>query len=229
MRAGTGGLEAQAWALMLAGMYAGWAQRTGRAAQVLDHSPGAREGLRTTTMEIEASLPALGAEHGVHRLLRISPYDREDRKQTSMASVEVLPVPSEETSVEIRPADLKVQTFQAGGHGGQHVNKVATAVRIIHTPTGITATCRTERSQGQNKQNAMRLLTARVEQRFQEEREAESARTRGERPVASWGHRVRSYYLHSKRQVVDHRTGVRVEGAEQVLAGHIEPFLAEAP
>ena len=214
---------------MLAGMYAGWANRTGKTVDVLDHSPGARDGLRTTTMEIEASLPALGAEHGVHRLLRVSPYNREDRKQTSMASVEVLPAPSPEAPVEIRPADLKVQTFQAGGHGGQHVNKVDTAVRITHIPTGITATCRTERSQSQNKQNAMRLLTARVEQRRREEREDENARTRGERPVASWGHRVRSYYLHSKRQVVNHRTGVRVDGAEQVLAGHIEPFLKPDP
>ena len=225
VRAGTGGLEAQAWAQMLAGMYVSWANRTGRTPETIDHSPGTRDGLRTATIQIEGAHPLLTTEQGAHRLLRVSPYDKEDRKQTSMASVEVLRAPAPESPTEILQSDLRIQAFQAGGHGGQHVNKVATAVRITHLPTGTVATCRTERSQLQNKQNAMRLLAARVQQKIKDERDVEAARARGERPIATWGHRVRSYYLHSRRQVIDHRTGVRAESADQVLSGHIEVFI----
>ena len=210
---------------MLAGMYLSWANRTDKTPETIDHSPGARDGLRTAIIQIEDAHPLLATEQGAHRLLRVSPYDREGRKQTSMASVEVLRAPALESPADIPQSDVKVQTFHAGGHGGQHVNKVTTAVRATHLTTGITAVCRTERSQIQNKQNAMRLLNARVYQKTRDEQDAEAARTRGERPIATWGHRVRSYYLHSKRQVIDHRTGVRSGNADQVLSGDIDVFI----
>ena len=207
---------------MLTAMYAAWAERRRLPLEILDVSHGDRDGIRASTISIGGDRPGtLEREQGLHRLVRISPFDRARRRQTSLASIEVVPAPPERVLAEIRKADVAMDAFRAGGPGGQHVNKVATAVRLTHIPTGITAVCRTERSQAQNRQNAMRLLAARINDR--ERREPRLRRD--DPPGPGREQRVRSYCLHPRQLVTDHRTGAQTRRAQDVLQGWLEPFL----
>ena len=229
IRAGSGGAEAQDWARMLSSMYTAWAANSGTPAEVLDQNPGDQDGLRSITIQINNAFPALQNEHGVHRLVRISPFDKARRRQTSWAAVEVLPAPPEQQEPRKIPGSkIRMEAFMASGPGGQNVNKLATAVRLTHIPTGITAVCRTERSQFQNRQSAMTILVARIKAREDKIQDAVRREQMGEKLTAEWGHRVRSYFLHPRQQVLDHRTNVQTAQAQKVLDGWLEPFQTAA-
>lgn len=224
IHAGAGGTEAQDWVEMLLRMYLRWAERQGFKTQVVDILPGEEAGLKRVTVIIEGpyAYGLLKSETGVHRLVRISPFDANRRRHTSFASVFVIPEVEESVEVEINPADLKIETFRAGGHGGQHVNVTDSAIRITHLPTGIVAQCQNERSQHQNRRMAMQILMARLYEHYKKEKEAafeekfESAKT-----DISWGHQIRSYVLYPYQMVKDHRTGHEEHQAEKVLDGEI--------
>ena len=228
IHSGAGGTDSHDWVEMLTGMYAGWASADGRSVQVLDTAYGDEAGLRTSTMEIggQHAFGYLNAEVGVHRLVRMSPFDPARRRQTSFARVEVLPaVVDEDAEVEVRPEDLKMDFFRSSGPGGQNVQKVASAVRLTHVPSGIVVSCQTERSQHQNRDYAMRILRARLLRRREEEREQEISSIRGERVSAEWGNQIRSYVLHPYKSVKDHRTDHQSGNTDAVLAGDIDGFI----
>ena len=228
IHSGAGGTDSHDWVEMLTGMYAGWATSDSRSVQVLDTAYGDEAGLRTSTMEIggQHAFGYLSAEVGVHRLVRMSPFDPARRRQTSFARVEVLPaVVDEDAEVEVRPEDLKMDFFRSSGPGGQNVQKVASAVRLTHLPSGIVVTCQTERSQHQNRDYAMRILRARLLARREEEREQQISSLRGERVSAEWGNQIRSYVLHPYRSVKDHRTDHQSGNTDAVLAGSIDGFI----
>ncbi len=228
IHSGAGGTDSHDWVEMLTGMYAGWAASDGRQVQVLDTAYGDEAGLRTSTMEIggEHAFGYLNAEVGVHRLVRMSPFDPARRRQTSFARVEVLPaVVGEDTEVEVRPEDIKMDFFRSSGPGGQNVQKVASAVRLTHVPSGIVVSCQTERSQHQNRDYAMRILRAKLLARQEEERERELSTLRGERVSAEWGNQIRSYVLHPYKSVKDHRTDHQTGNTDAVLAGEIDGFI----
>ena len=227
IRAGAGGQEAQDWARMLAAMYTAWAEREQRPVERVDTAHGEGDGIRSSTIIIggESAYATMRGEHGVHRLVRISPFGHAGRRQTSMASVEVLPVSGPRAGTVLNRSDIAIDTFRASGPGGQNVNKLATAVRLTHLPSGVTAVCRTERSQLQNRNNAMRLLAVRIEEKERRETLEKQVLGQDERPIPEWGHRVRSYFLHPRQQVIDHRTGVETGRALQVLQGWLDPFL----
>ena len=209
-------------------MYAGWAASDQRSVQVLDTAYGDEAGLRTSTMEIGGphAFGYLNAEVGVHRLVRMSPFDPARRRQTSFARVEVLPaVLEDDAEVEVRPEDLKMDFFRSSGPGGQNVQKVASAVRLTHLPSGIVVSCQTERSQHQNRDYAMRILRARLLARREEERAKELSALRGERVSAEWGNQIRSYVLHPYKSVKDHRTDHQTGNTDAVLAGDIDGFI----
>lgn len=224
---GAGGTDSQDWAEMLLKMYANWAELEHRPAQIMDMAYGDEAGLRSATLEIGGSYAYgyLSAERGVHRLVRLSPYDPNNLRHTSFAQVEVLPAAGAEEEIVIRPDELKMDTFRSSGPGGQNVQKVASAVRLTHLPSGLVVSCQTERSQHQNREYAMRILMARLLARQNEQRAEELARLRGERIAAEWGNQIRSYVLHPYKSVKDHRTNVQSTNPDAVLDGDLNDFI----
>ncbi|MGE5554090.1 MAG: peptide chain release factor 2 [Betaproteobacteria bacterium] len=224
---GAGGTEAQDWAEMLLRMYTRWAEGRGYKVQVLDLLPGDEAGIKSVTLSVEGpnAYGYLKAEKGVHRLVRISPFDQAARRHTSFASVEVLPQIEDEHEVEIDPQDLKIDTFRSGGAGGQHVNKTESAIRITHLPTGIVVTCQNERSQFSNRDTAMRILQARLLERKLAEQQEKLAELRGEHGDIAWGNQIRSYVFCPYTMVKDHRTNHETGNVEAVMDGELDPFI----
>lgn len=227
IHAGAGGNDAQDWAAMLQRMYLRWAEDHGYETDVVDFTPGEEAGIKSTTIAVngEFAYGYLRPEKGVHRLVRISPFDSSNRRHTSFALVEVLPQIKDETTVEIDPNDLRIDTFRSAGAGGQSVQKNDTAVRITHEPTGIVASCQNERSQTQNREMAMRVLRGRLLELKQEKRKEKIEELRGEYQKAEWGSQIRSYVLHPYQMVKDHRTNHEEGNTEAVLDGEIDPFI----
>jgi peptide chain release factor 2 len=224
---GAGGVDSQDWAEMLARMYRRWAERRGFALDVIEYTEGEEAGIKSATFTVsgEYAFGLLSAERGVHRLVRISPFDAGARRHTSFASVAVAPVVGEAVEVEVEEKDLKVDTYRASGAGGQHVNKTDSAVRITHLPTGIVAQCQNERSQHQNREVAMRVLRARLFELEREKREREIAAQSGEKAEIEWGSQIRSYVLHPYKLVKDHRTGEETANVDRVLDGDLDAFI----
>ena len=228
LHAGAGGTESQDWASMLLRMYILWAERQGYEAEVLDVSEGDEAGIKSAFLNIKGdhAYGYLRGERGVHRLVRLSPFDADHARHTSFALVEVMPEAEAQLDLEIPADDLKVDTFRSSGPGGQNMQKVSSAVRITHLPTGIVATCQSQRSQHQNKEVALKILYGRVLELQQKERETERAKLKGERVDAGWGNQIRSYVLHPYKMVKDHRTGCETSAAEAVLDGALDQFIA---
>jgi len=227
VHAGAGGTESQDWAEMLLRMYLRWAERNHYRTEILDQTEGEEAGLKSVTTAIDGrwAYGRLKSERGVHRLVRISPFDSQNRRHTSFALVEVMPEVPPDAAIEIDERDLRVDTYRASGAGGQHVNKTDSAVRITHLPTGIVVTCQNERSQTQNRERAMAVLRAKLAQRAEEEREAEMARLRGQHVEAGWGNQIRSYVLQPYTMVKDLRTGVETSNPTAVLDGDLDAFI----
>ncbi len=227
VHAGAGGTESQDWAQMLLRMYLRWAEANGYQAEILDSTPGEEAGIKSVTAVVQGvwAYGYLKTERGVHRLVRLSPFDAAHRRHTSFALVEVMPDIEDDIEVNINPDDLRIDVYKSSGAGGQHVQKNATAIRIIHEPTGIVATCQNERSQTQNREMAMRILRGRLYELERQKREEEQARLKGEHVDAGWGNQIRSYVLHPYKMVKDHRTGYEVGNAEAVLDGRLDDFI----
>lgn len=226
INAGAGGTDSQDWAAMLQRMYLRWAEESGYKTEILDQTPGEEAGIKSVTIAIggQYAYGYLRPEKGVHRLVRLSPFDSANRRHTSFAQVEVLPQ-VEDADVQINPNDLKIETFRSGGAGGQNVQKNDTAVRITHLPTGLVASCQNERSQTQNRENAMRVLKARLLEVQQAEKEKELALLRGDYQKAEWGSQIRSYVLHPYQMVKDHRTDHESGNTQAVLDGDLDEFI----
>ena len=228
IHAGAGGTDSQDWAAMLERMYLRWAERRGFETDILDTTEGEEAGIKSVTISVggDYAFGYLRPEKGVHRLVRLSPFDAAHRRHTSFALVEVLPqVAMDEAEIEIDPGDIKVDVFRSSGAGGQNVQKNATAVRITHIPTGIVVTCQNERSQTQNREFAMRILRARLLELKQAEKEEERAVLRGEYTKAEWGSQIRSYVLHPYQMVKDHRTEYESGNTQAVLDGDLDEFM----
>ncbi len=227
LHAGAGGTEAQDWVDMLLRMYGRWAQQHGYQVEVLDYLPGDEAGVKSVTILVSGpyAYGYLKAERGVHRLVRISPFDASGRRHTSFASVDVVPEVEEDNEVEINPDDLQMDTFRASGPGGQYVNKTDSAVRITHLPTGITVQCQSERSQLANRLRAMNMLRSRLLDLKRQKQEEELAKLRGEQREIAWGNQIRSYVFEPYTLVKDHRTGVEVGNIQGVMNGEIDPFI----
>ena len=224
---GAGGTESQDWAEMLMRMYTRWAEDHGYEVELLDLQHGEEAGIKSATLEIRGQYAYgyLKAEKGVHRLVRISPFDAQSRRHTSFASVFVYPVVDDKIEIEINEKDLRIDTFRAGGKGGQHVNKTDSAVRITHIPTGIVVTCQNERSQIQNKATAMRMLRAALYQYELEKRQAEREKIEAEKTDIAWGNQIRSYVFQPYTMVTDHRTELKIPDVQRVMDGDLDPFI----
>jgi peptide chain release factor 2 len=227
INSGAGGTDACDWAEMLLRMYLRWAEAHGLTVEELDHQDGDEAGIRSATLLVsgENAYGYLKTEEGVHRLVRISPFDANARRQTAFAAVSVLPELDDSIEVEINPDDLRVDTFRAGGKGGQHVNKTESAVRITHLPTGIVVQCQNERSQMKNRSQAMKVLRARLWEKARLEQEQKVAALAGEKKEIGFGSQIRSYTLHPSQRVKDHRTDVEVGNAQGVLDGDLDRFM----
>lgn len=227
IHAGAGGTEAQDWAQMLLRMYLRWAESHGYHTEILEETPGEEAGIKSVTVDIVGPYVygRLKSERGVHRLVRLSPFDANHRRHTSFALVEVMPELDRDTDIEINPDEVRVDIYHASGHGGQNVQKVATAVRLTHIPTGIVVTCQNERSQLQNKERAWKVLKARLLEKQIEEQEAERARIKGQHVEAGWGNAIRSYVLHPYQMVKDNRSEYETARTDLVLDGELDPLM----
>jgi peptide chain release factor 2 len=224
---GAGGTESQDWASMLYRMYTRWAEDRGYQVEVLNYQPGDEAGLKDVTLLIsgENSYGYLKAEKGVHRLVRISPFDSSGRRHTSFASVEVLPEIENDVDVDINPEDIRIDTYRASGAGGQHVNKTDSAVRITHLPTGIVVQCQSERSQHSNREAAFKILRARLLERQLEEQRSKLESLKGQQREIAWGNQIRSYVFCPYTMVKDHRTDLETGDVEGVMDGNLDPFI----
>ncbi len=227
VRSGAGGVEAQDWAAMLLRMYLRYGEKEGFKTTILDESAGAEAGIKSASVEIDGAYAYgfLRYEAGIHRLVRLSPFNSNNLRQTSFASVEVMPVVQTDAEIDLKPDELRIDTYRASGAGGQHVNKTESAVRITHLPTGITASAQSERSQLQNREEAMKMLRGRLLQKKLEEQAAERARIKGEFKSAEWGNQIRSYVLHPYTLVKDHRTGTETSDTAKILDGGVQLFV----
>ena len=227
IHAGACGTESQDWAQMLMRMYLRWAERRGYQAEVLDVSPGEEAGIKSAIIGVDGDYATgyLKSEHGVHRLVRLSPFDADHARHTSFALVEVMPEAEADADVKIEPDDLKVDTFRSSGPGGQHMQKTSSAVRLTHLPTGLVVSCQSERSQHQNKEIALKILRSRLLELELAKRAEERAKLKGKRIAAGWGNQIRSYVLHPYKMVKDHRTDYETSDADVVLDGKLDGFI----
>ena len=227
LHAGAGGIDSQDWAGMLTRMYSRWAEASGMKSELLDSSPGDEGGVKRATLQVTGAnaYGYLRSERGVHRLVRLSPFDADHARHTSFALVEVMPEVEDGVDVTVSDDDINIEVFRAGGHGGQSVQKNSTAVRITHLPTGIKVVCQNERSQYQNRTIAMRILLSRLAEVERRKRDKELAEIKGDHVSAEWGNQLRSYVLHPYKMVKDHRTGHETSDAEGVLDGDLGPFI----
>jgi len=227
IHAGAGGTESQDWAQMLMRMYLRWAERRGYGTEVLDVSPGEEAGIKSAVIGVSGGYATgyLKSEHGVHRLVRLSPFDADHARHTSFALVEVLPEAEADVDVRIEPDDLKIETFRSSGPGGQHMQKTSSAVRLTHLPTGLVVSCQSERSQHQNKEIALKILRSRLLELELVKRAEERAKLKGKRIAAGWGNQIRSYVLHPYKMVKDHRTEHQTSDTDAVLDGELDDFI----